>query len=366
MKKLIHNKPAFLLLCLLLGITTSFLFADATNWAIRARPTSDWFTASDTPQNVPLQWMRAIDELVALGVNPGTGKVFYVDSDVVNEGDGSNWANAKDTLDEAIDLCTDSRGDVILVAQGHTETFTAADGWDADVIGITIIGIGNGSLAPTFTYNHADAEVAVGADNITVRNLRFLTTITSVLIGLDIEAGADYCTLDGLLFWEVGDASGTDEFLDAVRIGNACIGTTIQNCVFRAEAAGAASAITSDNDTSFTTIRNNVIVGDYSIACIEFATVASTDLHITDNTLINGDLVADNGLNNVAVINVFDSSGGFVAGNRCAADVATNHLAMTVFDDGVFIENFTTDDDGDDFEGTSRSSTGAVTASIDG
>jgi hypothetical protein len=350
---------------ILVALVATSVYGLATSWNINQRPTADWWSGSS--RDIAWSWMKAIDDLVAGGgKNPGTGSIFYVDSGVTNEGDGSNWANAKDTLDEALNLCTDSRGDIIYVAQGHAETYTAADGFDADVIGVTIIGLGSGSLAPTFTFNHANAEVAVGADNVTIQNLRFLCSVTGVLVGVDIEAGADYCTIQGCTFWEVGDASGTDEFVDALYIGNACIGTTIQGCTFRAEAAGAVSAITSDNDTSFTTIRGNTIVGDYSTACIEFATVASTDLHILDNLLVNGDLVADNGLNSVAAISIVDASGGLCAGNRIAADTATNHLAMTVFDDGVFIQNFTTDDDGDDFEGTVRSGTAAVTASADG
>lgn len=346
-----------------LVVLVSYVFASVGGWNIVSPPNENWFSGSVSDPG--WNWMKAADRQIEAGQQLGTGHVFYVDSGVTTASNGSSFEKAVATIDAAVNLCEDSRGDVIYVAQGHAETFIT-QALDVDVIGVTIIGLGNGSLAPTITYTHEDGEVAVGADNVTIRNIRFLTSVTGVKIAIDIEAGADYCTLENLLFWEVGDATGTDEFLDAVYIGNACINTTIQNCTFRAEAAGAVSAITSDNDTSFTTIKYCTIVGDYSTGNIEFATVASTDLHIISNILINGDLVADNGLNNVAVITVVDASGGFVFDNKCAADVATNHLAMTVFDDGVFLENYTTDDDGDDFEGTRRSDTAAVTASADG
>jgi hypothetical protein len=278
-----------------------------------------------------------------------------------------SWGTATDTLDEAINLCTANAGDVIFVAPGHTETFTAADGFDADVAGITIIGLGTKEAMPTFIMNNANAEVAVSGtgDNVTIRNLRFECSVTGVLRCIDIEAGADGVTIDGCLFWEVGDASGTDEFVDCVYIGNACIDTTIQNCTFRAEAAGAVSAITTDDDTSFTTIKNNVIVGDYSTACIEFATVASTDLHIIGNTLINGDLVGDGGINAVAAISIVDASGGFIADNRIVSDVATG-LLMRVADDMTFMNNFITDTDGDEFSGTSEDSAASIAGHTDG
>ncbi len=306
-----------------------------------------------------------VDTLGLLGL--GKGKIIYCDSgESTGLEDGLTWATATDTIDEAIDLATASVGDVILVAPGHAENIASAAAVDADVIGLTIWGLGNGSLVPTLSFTAADGTVLVQADNVTFKNIRFLTSLDSVAVGVDIVANSDYATFKDCVWWEVGDNTGTDEFDIALRIGNACINTTIDGCMFRSEAAEAVAAISSSNDTSYTTIQNCRIMGDYSTAAVNFSSVASTDLHILDNTIINGDLVADNGLNAEPAIEIVDATGGFVKGNFFAADVATNHLAMTVFDDGVFMENYTTDDDGDDFEGTRRSDTSAVTASADG
>jgi len=351
----------------LIGLLIGYVFADVGGWQIHRPPTADWFSGSvgDPAWN----WMKAADKLIELGANPGTGKIWYVDSGVTTAGSGNSWESAYATLKAAIVASDadsgDDRGDYFLLAQGHAETFTAADGFDVTVSGATIIGLGKGSLIPTFTMNHADADSAIGADNVTLKNLRFLCSVTGVKLAIDIEAGSDYCDIDGCLFWEVGDATGTDEFLDAIIIGNACIGTTIQNCIFRGEAAGAVSAITSDNDTAFTTIRNNVIVGDYSTGCIEFATVASTDLHILSNILINGDLVGDNGLNAKAAIDIVDATGGFVCDNRIGSDVATG-LLMRVADDMVFMNNYITDDDGDEFSGVTEDTSATIGATGDG
>ena len=123
-----------------------------------------------------------IDALGLLGIS--TGRVVYCDS---GEGtgieNGQSWETATDTLDEAINLCLSNRGDVILVAPGHTETFTAQDA-DLDVIGLTVIGLGSGTDTPTIVYNHANAELAIGADNVTIKNFHFLTQITAVLMGI--------------------------------------------------------------------------------------------------------------------------------------------------------------------------------------
>lgn len=302
------------------------------------------------------------------GAIRGTGVVFYVDSNVANEGDGTSWTRAKDTLDEAINLCVADRGDVIYVAQKHTETFTGADGFDVDVAGVTIIGLGRGEATPTFVFNNGAAEVAISdaGDNATLRNLRFECSVDSVLICLDIEAGADNVTVDGCLFWEVGDASGTDEFDSAIRIGNACVGTTIQNCIFRAEAADAISAIHSDNDTSYTTIQDNFITGDYSSGCINFISVASTDLSILRNILINGDMAsADTALNAVAAINCVEATSGVVIENRILSAVAT-HLLMRVADDMAFVGNLTLDTADDAIGGIRETGSATIAADVDG
>lgn len=360
MKKLIALNTLVIvcLACLL-------LMGAATPWsnAIKSKPNADWFSGA-SGKDIGWNWMKAADQLLVGGL--GTGDIFYVDSNVTTEGDGQSWESAKDTLDEAINLCTDSNGDVIYVAQGHAETYIAADGWDADVIGITIRGFGNGSLRPTFTFNHANAEVAIGADNVTVINLRFLTTITAVAVGLDIEAGADFATIAGCEWHEVGDASGTDEFNSALRVGNACIGTMVQSCTFKAEAAGAISAIHSDNDTSYTTIRNNFFTGDYSSGCVNFITVASTDLTIIDNVIINGDMAtADTSLNPVAAINCVEATSGVVVDNRIFSATAT-HLLMRVADDMAFSGNLTLDTADDALGGIRETLSTAIVADDDG
>ena len=136
-------------------------------------PNASW--QSDNPVVNPLyKWITAAALLIEADQALGPGaSIFYVDSNVTTEGNGTTWATAKDTLDEAINLCTDSKGDIIYVAPGHAETWIA-QACDADVIGITIIGLGKGSLRPTFTYNHANAELAIGADNVSISNCVFL------------------------------------------------------------------------------------------------------------------------------------------------------------------------------------------------
>ena len=304
------------------------------------------------------------DTLAALGL--GNGSVFYCDSgESSGTEDGLTWATATDTLDEAINLCTNNAGDVIFVAAGHAEATLTTQAVDVDVIGVTIIGLGNGSNRPTFTYTGANGEVAIGADNVTIKNILFLTSVTGVLMGIEVEDGVDYFTLDRCEFNEVGDNTGTDEFVEAVNFVNNNTGCVIQNCTFTAKASGAAHAIFMDADTDQTTIRHNTIRGDYSVACIGGDTTASTNLIIEENTLINGSLVADGGINAVAAIVLLDATAGLIRDNIIVSDVATG-LLMRVADDMVFMNNWITDRDGDEFGGATETTSATITVFVDG
>lgn len=64
-----------------------------------------------------------------------------------------------------------SRGDTIYVMPGHAETYTAA--LTLSVIGISVIGLGNGNLRPTLTGNFAGDCVNITAANVLFENFRF-------------------------------------------------------------------------------------------------------------------------------------------------------------------------------------------------
>jgi len=230
---------------------------------------------------------------------------------------------------------------------------------------VTIIGLGRGSLRPTIVYNHADAEFAIGADNCAIYNMWFVSSITEVLMGIEVEDGVDYFTISGCEFTDAGDAVGTDEFLEAINFVNNNTGCTIEKCRFNAKAAGAASAIMLDADTNQLTIKDCDIRGDYSVACIAGDTTASTDILIQNNLLINGSLVADGGANAVAAISLLDSTAGLICDNRIVSDVATA-LLMRVADDCTFMNNYVIDKDGDEFSGVTEDTGASVGAFVDG
>lgn len=79
------------------------------------------------------------------------------------------------TLTLALAQCLANRGDTILIAPGHTETITGAAGVNINVAGVTILGLGQGSLRPTYTFTTSvSASFDVTAANVTIKNVKFV------------------------------------------------------------------------------------------------------------------------------------------------------------------------------------------------
>jgi len=295
--------------------------------------------------------------------NLGTGKVFYVDSAVgADTYTGKTPATATATLDAAVGLCTADRGDVIYVLQGHNEALSAADGADLDVAGITVIGLGNGSLKPTFDYDGADGELVIGAANITIKNLRFRVSTNATTQAIDVEsAGDSFAIIDCEFGWA---ETATDEFANCIIVGDTANEGLIKGCTFKAGGQAAVSAIKIDADIVGIVIEDNDIWGDYSTANIVIDE-ASDDIIIRRNLLFNGTMGGDGEIGAVEVLEAADSTSGFVADNRIVSDVATG-LLMRVADDMVFMNNFISDTDGDEFSGSVESGAASIAAHADG
>ncbi len=241
---------------LILLLTVSVSFGYTADDYVRGRT----YFGSGNKKLDPM-YLHMQDAANSGSLQTGTGSTFYVDSGVSNEGDGTSWTRAKDTLDEAINLCSDNRGDYILVSARHAETISAADGWDADVIGITIIHLGYGDQG-TYTFTATDSTVAIGAANVTIIGGRFLAGFSAVVVGIDIENGSDDCALVGLQFPE--PTTSSFEFVRAI-INTTSDRLTVSGCTaYSVDADGATNFLDLDGGVvNGLTFTNNTIIGDY-------------------------------------------------------------------------------------------------------
>jgi pectin methylesterase-like acyl-CoA thioesterase len=227
------------------------------------------------------------DSLGRMYLNFEPGNQFYVDSGSGSaSNDGLTWATALATIDSAVGKCTANNGDVIWVAPGHNEGITTAAAIDFDVAGITVIGLGTGSLKPTIDYDHADASVAIGADNVTLKNIRFRVSANAVVKGLQVEAAADSYVIEGCEFgWA---ETATDEFTIAIEILAGCNDGLIDRCYFNAGAQAAVHAIKLTGASDNVIIRNCRFIGNHSTAMIGGTTTLSTNLLIENNLFYQG------------------------------------------------------------------------------
>lgn len=289
-----------------------------------------------------------------------TGSVFFVD---VNVGGDSGKGSADKpfaSLNYAVSRCTANKGDVIYLMPGHYEDLgdTSTTGAiDLDVVGISVIGLGNGSNRPRFDFNHADSDFFIGADNVLVENLTFSATAPDVKVGINVEAGADYCTIRGCEFSVV--TAGTDEFFDTIQV-NVVTGITIEDCKMDNGLGAGEAGIHLNDAVTGADIRRNTIVGDYSDACIFGETTLSTNVYIEDNLLVNG---LPNGLGSVACIVLVTNSLSIIRGNTMFADVAT-HLLICTADTCLYADNDCSDDSGSG--NTTAKVSATVVASTDG
>lgn len=207
-----------------------------------------------------------------------TGRLFYVDSGGSNSHDSAQSGSLQApfaTLDYAIGRCTANNGDVIVLAEGHTETVSAAGTVTVDVAGITIIGLGYGSARPTFNFTATASTFIISAANTTVINCLFTGGIDAVVSPIVISA-AD-CTL---VKCELRDVTG--QMTNGILTTAGADRLLVDQFVFRGAAAagnGAAIALVGGDHIE---IKNFQIDGNFSVAAIDVRTTATTNLQIHD------------------------------------------------------------------------------------
>lgn len=326
-------------------------------YAFSGHPSKDYAT----------QWAQDVEDMANLGFGLGTGTIYYVDSGVLSEGDGTSWLEARNTLDEAINLCDGSAGDVILVAQGHAETLSTASAVALDVTGVAVLGQGRGSLMPTFTFSSPSLiPFRIAASSIALDNLLFKAATVHSYTGSQAVPAAIYVA-------SVDDYSITNCEFRAVSAGKFIRGIQIAELSDRGYIAGnkfelspsidlACSAAIQFSTVSGITIEDNTIVGICDLGVI-YNAKACQDVIIRNNLAYNGSMSADSAINDKVAISITNGSSGLLAHN----DVATNLLpaAMIVGDDCTKMMNRVVQSDGDEFSGfyenlyTSSFATGA-------
>ena len=251
------------------------------------------------------------------------GSVFYVDSNIGADTGKGTIARPFKTIDYAIGRCTDSKGDVILVFPQHAETVTAAI--TADVIGISIIGLGYGRDIPVITGNGAIDAMTITAAGVTVQNLEFAAPGTDAqtadinvaaanvaLIGtrhigsttnknkvdiITLAATADDCLIDGARIY-----NSVVEVVGGISIEGTCSRVEVCNC-FVFDSIGFTSGAIYDGATALQLyIHHNVFTNIKAATVVmEFGNnstgVCSFNHIVGRHTTIASNVTAGTGMN---------------------------------------------------------------------
>lgn len=179
---------------------------------------------------------------------PTTGNTFYVQS--------ATYANAQtvselftpyngvtrvfNTITAALAACTASQGDVILVAPGYTETVATAAALAINVAGVTIRGLGKGTLRPTITINGVvGASIHITAANVTLDNIRIVAGLDALTAMVNVTS-ADVALVNCEVVTNTAELGAVLGVLTAATATN----FTVDNCRFLGTAANTGTTTT--------------------------------------------------------------------------------------------------------------------------
>lgn len=241
-----------------------------------------------------------------------TGSIFYVSS--ITGTDGAGYGRNPDaplaTLDYAVGLCTASAGDIIFLMPGHAESIAAATGAVLDIAGVTVIGLGRGSLIPKLSLiTAAGATLSITAADCAVRNVHIYSNFSNgVTAGITIGADADGFVLDNI---KMTEAANTKEFLVGILIAAGVTDGVIKGLKFSEVPGGSnTSAIQASGAADRLIIDDCYIQADSSAAVVKLDGAASVDVQFINNRVINIDTSAGLG------VNFHASTTGMAANNR--------------------------------------------------
>lgn len=235
-----------------------------------------------------------------------------------------------------------SRGDVILLLPGYTQTISGAAGTTISKAGLTIIGLGTGSLRPTITFDTAiTAQMIVSAANTTIKNVLFDFTGFDAITAAISVTGADVA-FDGCEFIT---NSGTNGVVLGILTAATATRFRVENCRFYGPATNAGTTTTAQIKHEVGVdyvIRNNYFTGKMTQSILNATTVlrgliAENYFVIATGTVAitmaaaSTPFIVNNRINVPSGTTPITAAAGFVAGNiYSAAAGVTAGTAATI------------------------------------
>jgi hypothetical protein len=212
------------------------------------------------------------------------GESFFVDSSCSTGADAAGYGKNPDqpflTLDYALGDygASANKADVIYVMPGHTETLATLV--TADKAGVKIIGLGEGSLRPTFTVSSTIDGISITADNVIIENLAFATP--SAVATAQINIAAARATVRKCSFVQGANSRY------AITVTAAGELPTIEDNEAFVTANGPDGFVSFEGVVDRPIIRHNHIIGsdgtnEYDNGCVNFGSQAVTNPWVHQN-----------------------------------------------------------------------------------
>lgn len=258
------------------------------------------------------------------GIPVVSGKTFWVDSGAGVSGAGTFNAPYL-TLAEAKAKCVADRGDLVVIKEGHAETFSSAAALAWNVAGCSIVGLGSGSSRPTFTFGTATgASFDITANNTKLLNVIGLAAIDGLTKPFNVTGNG--CELD--IEWQ--DASASVEAATCLRLDTADNAKVkLKYNGFTAGNAVTSAVILDDCDNVDINIH---AYGVCSTAWVDMQDVASTNVKVSGYMYTSGvtnssRLVVDTITGSTWFVDALDGSAGAKVSGGSAAAVAADDVS---------------------------------------
>jgi len=235
------------------------------------------------------------------------GKVFWVYNGTAllpgqKGGSNGNKGTFNDpfaTVDYAVSQCVANRGDIVFIKPGHAETFAAADGFDLDVAGVAVVGLGTGTLKPQFTLSATTSDVNISAANCSLMNAAFVPSTSDVVRAVQVTAA--HATIKGLDFL---DAGGTNEILTAIKAtsttDNNADGLWIEGCRAYSTSTAVLEFLEFNAHINGLVFKDNIIINEGTAAGVAIAGATGKNLlnayigyNKTSNKATSGNIFID-------------------------------------------------------------------------
>ncbi len=229
------------------------------------------------------------------------------------------------TIALAVAQCVAARGDLILVAPGHTESIASNTALTMSISGVTVVGLGRGSQRAVITLDTANtATINVTAAGVVFKNVIFVANFLNVAALFTLTTAADFQVLD----CDIKDTSAVLNFVAIAVVSttsNAADGLTIENNkILLLIATGATKLASALGTNDRWSIRNNY----YSTpttgtgAVIPIATGKILTNFIFDNNKLN--LVnAANTATGLLITTNGSTNSGYVSNNQIQVATTT-------------------------------------------